>query len=436
MTNIRVGLLGFGTIGTGVARNLIEQQGLLQRRLGKTVQLIRICDRDISHDRGLNLNGIELTDDVTRLTCADDIDIVIELIGGYEPARRFVSTAIEHGKHVITANKALIAKHGDELFALAEEKGVALAFEAAVGGGIACLKALREGLAGNAVQAVFGILNGTCNYILTRMEDEGLSFDHVLKEAQALGYAEADPTFDVEGIDTAHKLAILSAMALGTKIGFDSVHTEGISNITAQDIQAASEMGYRIKLLGITRPCGDQVEMRVHPTLVPLTSQIAQVADSYNAVLVDGDYVEKTMFFGRGAGEKPTASAVIADVVDIARAMPGGIRYLAPPMAFTQENRQACDPLPMVDIECAYYLRLMVKDQPGVLASVTSILADHRISLEAITQKERHETESVAVMMLLHETREGNLQAAIARIVQLTHVDDKPLILRIERFGE
>ncbi|MDQ6961649.1 MAG: homoserine dehydrogenase [Mariprofundaceae bacterium] len=436
MTNIRVGLIGFGTIGTGVARNLLEQSALLQQRLGKSIQLLRICDRDISHDRGLDLRGVELTDNIDHVIKADDIDLVIELIGGYEPARSFVQTAIEHGKHVVTANKALIAKHGDELFVVAEKHGVSLAFEAAVGGGIACLKALREGLAGNEIQAVFGILNGTCNYILTRMENEGLDFDVVLKDAQDLGYAEADPSFDVDGVDTAHKLAILSAMAFGTKIAFDAVHTEGIRQISAQDIQSATELGYRIKLLGITRPHGDQVEMRVHPTLVPLDSQIAQVSDSYNAVLVDGDYVEKTIFIGRGAGEKPTASAVISDVMDIARAMPDGIKHLAPPMGFPQANRRPFNVLPIVDVECAYYLRLMVKDQPGVMASITNVLADHRISLEAITQKERHETEAVAVVMLVHETREGNLQAAIDRIMQFESVEDQPLILRIERFGE
>ncbi|MBL4775608.1 MAG: homoserine dehydrogenase, partial [Mariprofundus sp.] len=381
--------------------------------------------------------GVRLSDDANDVVTADDIDLVVELIGGYEPARSFVVTALEHGKHVVTANKALVAKHGEELFALAASKGVAVAFEAAVGGGIPCLKALREGCAANAVESVYGILNGTCNFILTKMENEGADYADVLKEAQELGYAEADPTFDVEGIDTAHKLSILAAMAFGSKIKFDEVFTEGISNITADDIASASELGYRIKLLGIAKPHGEnaqveRVEMRVHPTLVPMDSQIAQVSDSYNAVQVSGDFVEHTMYFGRGAGERPTASAVVADIMDIARVAPDGVQHLAPPMGFVEASRRDLPTLPVVDIQCEYYLRLMVQDEPGVIASVTSILADHRISLEAMSQKERHACKAVAVVMLTHETTEGNLQAAISRITSLKSVEDDVLILRKE----
>jgi len=437
MNEVRVGLLGLGTIGTGVARILIEQQELMSRRLGKTVRLVAAADRDIETDRGVDLSAVRLSADGNDVVTADDVDLVVELIGGYEPARSFVATALEHGKHVVTANKALIAKHGEELFPLAAENGVAVGFEAAVGGGIPCLKALREGCAANAVESVYGILNGTCNFILTKMENEGADYADVLKEAQELGYAEADPTFDVEGIDTSHKLSILAAMAFGSKIKFEEVFTEGISKITAADIESAAELGYRIKLLGIAKPHGsngavEQVEMRVHPTLVPLNSQIAQVSDSYNAVQVSGDFVEHTMYFGRGAGERPTASAVVADIMDIARVMPDGVEYLAPPMAFVEAERRELKTLPVADIECEYYLRLMVKDKPGVIASVTSILADHRISLEALNQKERHASNAVAVVMLTHETTEGNMQAAISRIVGLEAVEEDVLILRKE----
>ncbi len=439
MSEVRVGILGLGTIGLGAARILIEQQTLMARRLGKKLVLVAAADRSLDRDFGLDLSGVRLTDDANDIVTADDIDLVIELIGGYEPARTFVATAIEHGKHVVTANKALIAKHGEELFPLAEKHGVAIGFEAAVGGGIPCLKALREGLAANAVESVYGILNGTCNFILTKMENEGADYTDVLKEAQALGYAEADPTFDVEGIDTAHKLSILASMAFGSKIKFDEVFTEGISKIGAADIEAVAELGYRIKLLGIAKPhCVDgehKVEMRVHPTLVPLSAQMAQVSDSYNAVMVSGDFVEHTVYTGRGAGERPTASAVIADVMDIARVADGGVEYLAPPMGYVAAERQELVTLPMADIQSEYYLRFMVQDEPGVIASITSILADHRISLEAVSQKERHATQAVAVIMLTHGTTEGNLQAAMSRITSLTSVQEDVLILRKESFG-
>jgi len=443
MSEVRVGILGLGTIGLGAARMLIEQQELMARRLGKKLVLVAAADRSLDRDFGLDLSSVRLSDDANDIVTAEDIDLVIELIGGYEPARSFVATAIEHGKHVVTANKALIAKHGEELFPLAEKHGVAIGFEAAVGGGIPCLKALREGLAANAVESMYGILNGTCNFILTKMENEGADYDDVLKEAQELGYAEADPTFDVEGIDTAHKLSILASMAFGSKIKFDEVFTEGISKITAADIEAVGELGYRIKLLGIAKPhCVDgenKVEMRVHPTLVPLSAQIAQVSDSYNAVMVSGDFVEHTVYTGRGAGERPTASAVIADVMDIARICSSGesnaVQYLAPPMGFVASERKELATLPMADVQCEYYLRFMVQDQSGVIASITSILADHRISLEAVSQKERHATQAVAVIMLTHATAEGNLQAAISRITSLNSVQEDVLILRKESFG-
>ncbi len=439
MPEIRVGIIGLGTVGLGVARILIEQQAVIAKRLGKTVRLVAAADRVLDRDFGLDLTGVRLTDDANALVTADDIDLVVELIGGYEPARTFVAAAIANGKHVATANKALIAKHGEELFKLAEAHKVALGFEAAVAGGIPCLKVLREGVAANNVESVYGILNGTCNFILTKMENEGADYADVLKEAQELGYAEADPTFDVEGIDTAHKLSILASMAFGSHIKFDEVFTEGISKIGAADIKAVAELGYRIKLLGIAKPHGqhgavEQVEMRVHPTLVPLSSQIAQVSDSYNAVMISGDFVEHTVSIGRGAGERPTASAVVADIIDIARVFPNGIEYLAPPMAFIAAERKPLPTLPMSDIESEYYLRLTVQDEPGVIAAVTSILADHRISLEAMQQKEPNRVKTVPVIMMTHQTTEGNLQAAIRRVTALDAVDDEVLILRKEMF--
>ncbi|MBN4060775.1 homoserine dehydrogenase, partial [bacterium AH-315-I20] len=432
MKEVRVGILGLGTVGLGVARILIEQQALMAKRLGKTITLVAAADRDLNRDFGLDLSGIKLYDDAADLVKADDIDLVVELIGGYEPARSFVASAIEHGKHVVTANKALIAKHGEELFDLAAEKNVAMGFEAAVAGGIPCLKALREGVAANHIESVYGILNGTCNFILTKMENEGADYADVLKEAQELGYAEADPTFDVEGIDTAHKLSILAAMAYGSEIKFDEVYTEGISKIGAADIEAVHELGYRIKLLGIAKPHYEndevqQVEMRVHPTLVPLSSQIAQVSDSYNAVMISGDFVEHTVYIGRGAGERPTASAVVADIMDITRVFPDGVEYLAPVMGYMADERKPLETLPMADVQSEYYLRIMAKDKPGVIASVTSILADHQISLEAMQQKEHDTGEVVPVIMLTHETTEGNLQAAMSRITALTAVEDEVL---------
>ncbi len=439
MSEVRVGLIGLGTIGTGVARILLEQTNIISRRLGKDVRLVAVCDRELTHDiaahRGLDLSDVRLIHDASHIVTADDIDIIVELIGGYEPARSFVDKAITHGKHVVTANKALIAKHGEELFEKAAKHGVSIGFEAAVGGGIPCLKALREGLAANAITSVYGILNGTCNYILSRMENEGADYDAVLRDAQKLGYAEADPTFDVEGIDTAHKLSILAAMAFGGHIHFDEVYTEGIARITPEDIASAGELGFRIKLLGITKPHGDGVEMRVHPTLVPIESQIAQVSDSYNAVMISGDFVEHTMYFGRGAGERPTASAVVADILDIARALPNGLAHLPPPMGFPASNRCDLATVPMAEVECEYFLRLMVQDAPGVVAAITQILADHRISLEAVIQKSRHQTQAVPIVLLTHQTREGNLNTAISRIAALESVQGEAMILRIERFG-
>ena len=439
MREIRVGILGLGTIGLGAARILIEQQSFMARRLGKKLRLVTAADRSVERDFGLDLSSVRLTDNADDVVTADDVDVVIELIGGYEPARTFVTTAIEHGKHVVTANKALIAKYGEELFPLAEKHGVAIGFEAAVGGGIPCLKLLREGLAANAIESIYGILNGTCNFILTKMEHEKLDYADALKEAQALGYAEADPTFDVEGIDTAHKLSILASMAFGSHIKFDDVFTEGISQITAADIEAVSDLGYRIKLLGIAKQHivngEEQVEMRVHPTLVPLSVQMAQVSDSYNAVMISGDFVEHTVSIGRGAGERPTASAVIADVMDIARVLPAGIEYLAPSMGFISSERNALKTLSMSDVQCEYYLRFMVKDESGVIAAISNVLASHGISLEAVSQKERHKTHAVAVIMLTHATSEGNLQIAMRQIKALANVQEDVLILRKESFG-
>jgi len=427
---LRVGILGLGTVGTGVARILTTHRELLAARAGRPIVLAAAADRDLARDRGLDLSGVQLFDDARALIEEADVDVIVELIGGKELARSLVLEAIARKRHLVTANKALIAEHGEEVFAAARKHGVQVLFEAAVAGGIPILKALREGLAANEILAIYGILNGTCNYILSRMEQEGLNFSTALAEAQRLGYAEADPSLDVGGVDAAHKLAILAAMAFGARIDFSGVFVEGIEQIAPIDIEYARELGYRIRLLAIARPHREGIEMRVHPALVPAGEPMAEVRDSYNAVLIVGDFVERTMFYGRGAGERPTASAVVADLIDLARGIAA-----APTMSYVEKMRRPRPAVPIVDVECEYYLRLMVQDRPGAIAAITSILGDHRISLEALLQRERHATRAVPVVMLTHATREGNLQAAVARIAALDAVAEPPVVLRVERFS-
>ncbi|MBF0461107.1 MAG: homoserine dehydrogenase [Magnetococcales bacterium] len=432
MKELRIGLLGFGVVGRGVVDLLLTQTALLRERTGVTLRLVRIATRTPQRDRGLDLGAVELTADVDRVVAADDIDVVIELIGGLEPARSLVLKALQQGKHVVTANKALIATHGEMLVSQAAAVGRELLFEAAVAGAVPVIKVLRESLAANRVDQIYGILNGTCNYILTEMREKGVSFAAVLKEAQAKGFAEADPSFDVDGIDAAHKLAILAAIGFGSFPRFDQIHIEGIRHVSDVDIQWANEMGYRIKLLGIAKQDAGGVELRVQPTLVPVTGMVASVEGVFNAVFIRGDFSGTTMYYGRGAGERPTASSVVADLVDIARN--NRVDNLQRVASFsTLPEYLATYPVRETDDwQGEYYLRLAVADRPGVLAEVTAVLARQQISIDAIHQKGRSAVEAVPLIMVTHATTERQVRAALAEMEQLDAVRETPRFIRIE----
>ena len=426
---LKIGIAGLGTVGAGVVKLLAEHNRLLALRGGRSLKLVAVSARSKAKKRDIDLSRTRWERDPLALATAGDVDVVIELIGGSGGvARRLVQTALRNGKHVITANKALLAHHGAELAALAEKKGCILAFEAAVAGGIPIIKALREGLVGNRVSRLYGILNGTCNYIMTTMRETGRDFATVLAEAQAAGYAEADPTFDVDGIDAAHKLAVLTGAAFGARVNFAGIHVEGIRRVTAMDIQFAEELGYRIKLLGLARETRHGIEQRVHPCMVSLDAPIAHIEGVFNAVVVEGDFVGTTMFQGRGAGQGPTASAVVADLVDVARGrtMPAFVV----PAARLAEMKVS----PMARHSGAYYMRLMVQDRPGVIAAVSGILAKERISLEGMLQRGRSQSGEVPVVITTHETEEAAMQRAVARIAKLKAVAEQPCIIRIEAF--
>jgi len=433
MREIRVGLLGFGTIGTGVVRVFQNNARLLQDRLGVNLKLVRIADLDIVSDRGVKVDTGLLTTDASAIVEAPDIDIVIELIGGYEPARSFVLKALENKKHVVTANKALLALHGVEIFAAAERNGVEVLFEAAVGGGIPVITAIKENLCANHFQSVFGILNGTCNYILTRMTDAGEEFAAVLKEAQKAGYAEADPTFDVEGIDTAHKLALLVGLCFGTRVDFGSIYTEGISGISPLDIQFARDFGYRIKLLAIGKMDAEgALEARVHPTMIPAQYPLADVGGAFNAVRCNGDFVGPVMLYGQGAGMDATASAVLGDVMGLARTMACGSSSRTPAMGYISSAIATLPVKPMTEIVSQYYLRFLTLDCPGVLAQIATILGKYDISISSMVQPERHETDSVPIVFMTHEAIEANVQKALTEINQLEVVREPAHLIRIE----
>ncbi|MBK6553470.1 MAG: homoserine dehydrogenase [Rhodocyclaceae bacterium] len=436
MKPINVGLLGIGTVGGGTWTVLTRNQQEITRRAGRPIQISVVADKNLALARNVTGGGCRLTDDAFSVVADPHVDIVVELIGGYGVAKDLVLKAIENGKHVVTANKALLAVHGNEIFAAARSKGVMVAFEAAVAGGIPIIKALREGLTANRIQWIAGIINGTTNFILSEMRDKGLSFETVLKEAQRLGYAEADPTFDVEGIDAAHKLTIMSAIAFGIPMQFDKAHIEGISRLEAEDIKYAEQLGYRIKLLGITKRKTEGIELRVHPTLIPARRLIANVEGAMNAVLVQGDAVGATLYYGKGAGAEPTASAVIADLVDVTRMATADPENRVPHLAF-QPNAVADIPvLPMAEVETSYYLRLRVEDKPGVLADITRILADQQISIDAMIQREPAEGEmQTDIIMLTHLTREKRIDGAIASIEKLSVVRRKVIRLRLEELG-
>ncbi len=433
MKSIKVGLLGIGTVGAGTFNVLKRNQEEIKRRAGRGIEIAMVADLNTARAKELTNGECEVVNDANLVVNHPDIDIVIELIGGYGIARDLVMKAIANGKHVVTANKALLAAHGTEIFQAAQEKGVMVAFEAAVAGGIPIIKALREGLTANRIEWIAGIINGTTNFILSEMRDKGLDFDTVLKEAQRLGYAEADPTFDIEGIDAAHKITIMSAIAFGIPVQFDKAHVEGITKLEAVDIRYAEQLGYRIKLLGIARRTPRGIELRAHPTLIPAKRLIANVEGAMNAVLVQADAVGATLYYGKGAGAEPTASAVIADLVDITRLATADPQHRVPHLAF-QPNAMADTPiLPMSEIITSYYLRIRVADKLGVLAGVTRILADSTISIDAMLQKEPAEGETQTdIIILTHQTQEKNVDVAIAKIEALPTVVGKVARIRLE----
>jgi homoserine dehydrogenase len=436
MKPIHVGLLGCGTVGSGTFTVLQRNQQEIMRRAGREIVIKVVADKDVEKARALVNGKAEVIDDAFKVVAQKDIDIVVELIGGTGIAKDLVMKAIENGKHVVTANKALMAKHGNEIFAAAQKKGVMVAFEAAVAGGVPIIKALREGLTANRIEWIAGIINGTSNFILSEMRDKGLSFDTVLKQAQKLGYAEADPTFDIEGIDAAHKLTIMSAIAFGIPMQFDKAYTEGISKLSKQDIEYAEQLGYRIKLLGITRRAKNGIELRVHPTLIPMRRLIANVEGVMNAVLVKGDAVGATLYYGAGAGAEPTASAVVADLVDITRMHTADPEHRVPHLAFQPDQLSNTPILAMEEVETSYYLRMRVQDKPGVLADVTRILADLNISIDAMIQKEPGEGEKQTdIILLTHITQEKNINAALAKIEALSTITGKVTRIRLEELG-
>ncbi len=436
MKPINVGLLGIGTVGGGVWSVLSRNREEITRRAGRDISIAVVADKEIEKAKRLTGGKARVTGDAFSVVRDKDIDIVVELIGGYTVAKDLVLAAIENGKHVVTANKALLATHGNEIFAAAQRKGVMVAFEAAVAGGVPIIKALREGLTANRIEWIAGIINGTSNFILSEMRDKGLAFNDVLKEAQRLGYAEADPTFDIEGIDAAHKLTIMAAISFGIPMQFDKAYTEGISRLTQQDIRYAEQLGYRIKLLGITRRTPEGIELRVHPTLIPARRLIANVEGVMNAVLVKGDAVGATMYYGAGAGAEPTASAVVADLVDVTRLHTADPDHRVPHLAFQPDRLADTRILPMEEVITSYYLRMRVVDRPGVLADITRVLADLSISIDAMVQKEPGEgEEQVDIIMLTHQTREKQINSAIARIESLPVVSGKVTRIRLEELG-
>jgi homoserine dehydrogenase len=436
MKAINVGLLGIGTVGGGAWTVLRRNQEEIGRRAGCDIAMKMVADKDIDKVRSIVGERAIVTADGGEVVTHKDIDIVVELIGGTGVARELVLEAIASGKHVVTANKALLAQHGNEIFEAAQKKGVMVAFEGAVGGGIPIIKSLREGLTANRIEWIAGIINGTSNFILSEMREKGASFADVLAEAQRLGYAEADPTFDVEGVDAAHKLTIMAAIGFGIPMQFKSAYIEGISKLTREDIQYAEELGYRIKLLGIAKRKQKGIELRVHPTLIPEKRLIANVEGVMNAILVNGDAVGQTMYYGAGAGAEPTASAVVADLVDVARMLTADPEHRVPHLAFQPEQLANTPILPISEVETSYYFRMRVYDRPGVLADITRILADLDISIDAMVQKEPHEGEDqVDIIMLTHRTIEKNVEAALAQIESLAVVAGKVTRIRLEQLN-
>lgn len=431
MNSVKVGIAGLGTVGSGTVNVLKRNADEIARRVGRPIQITHIGAR--RDNPACELDGsVKVSRDVFAVAQDPDVDILVELIGGTDDARELVLTAIRNGKHVVTANKALIAEHGNEIFTEAHSRGVDVAFEAAVAGGIPILKSLGEGLAANHINWLAGIINGTGNFILTEMRDKGRAFDDVLKEAQELGYAEADPTFDVEGIDAAHKLAIIASIAFGIPLQFSKVFTEGISQLTTEDVIAAEQFGYRIKHLGIAKDTGKGIEMRVHPTLIPQEVLLASVNGVMNAVMVDGDAVGPTLFYGAGAGADPTASAVVADIIELGRALTADHDERVPYLGFHAESMSEAPVLAMEDVVCSFYVRMHVYDKPGVLADITRILSDNGISIEALQQKDPEESDTASIVMMTHRVQERNMNKALAEISGLEAVKDDIVRIRVE----
>ncbi len=435
---VGVGLIGLGTIGTGVAKVLRNNADVIEKRLGFPVRLVRIADLDLETDRGVDLTGIRFDDDSDALLADPDVHVVIELIGGYGVAKKLTLTAIERGKHVVTANKALLALHGNEIFAAAAANSVEVAFEASVGGGIPILRSMREGLAANRIESLHGIMNGTTNYVLTEMEKTGEDFEVVLKRAQDLGYAEADPSFDVDGIDAAHKLTLLVAMAFGAELTFKDIPTEGIRNLTPMDFDAAEEFGMRIKLLGIAKSVAgadgrERIDARVHPTMIPRDSLLANVDGAMNAIAVHGDAVGPTLFYGAGAGELPTASAVVADIMEIAREIKRGTAGRVAPLSYLPEHIEAKPQVAMGELFARCYLVFTAEDRPGVLAQITAVLGENGISIESVIQKGQGEAGgSVPILILTHPAKEASVRAALDEIDRLDEVTAPTRLVRIE----
>ena len=436
MQSVKVGVLGLGTVGSGTVNVLQRNLDEITRRTGRNIEITRAADRSFDQEKACDTTHIALTTDAHDIVCDPSIQIVVELIGGTGIARELVLEAIANGKHVVTANKALIALHGNEIFAKAQEKGVIVAFEAAVAGGIPIIKAMREGLAANKIEWLAGIINGTGNFILTEMRDKNRDFADVLAEAQALGYAEADPTFDVEGIDAAHKLTIMASIAFGVPLQFDKAYTEGISKISQEDVKYAAELGYRIKHLGISKKTAQGIELRVHPTMIPERRLIANVDGVMNAVLVQGDAVGPTLYYGAGAGSDATASAVVADIIDIARELNSDPETRVPVLAFQADSLLDTPILAMDEVITSYYLRIHTEDKPGVMAEISRIMGEQNISIEAIVQKEP-ETQGgiIPVIMLTQEVVEKNMNAAIEQIEALESVQDSVMRIRVESLG-
>ena len=432
MKEIKIGILGLGTVGTGIARLLQENGPLITARLGAALTLKKAADIDLEKDRGIQFEDGVLTSDANEVVNDPEIDIILEMIGGETIAKDFIIKAINNGKHIVTANKALLASYGNELFKLAAAQGVSIAFEPSVGGCMPIIKTIRESLAGNRIVSICGILNGTCNYILSKITNEGVSFEDALAEAQAEGFAEADPTLDIEGFDTAHKLAILSSIAYGAEINLKDIYVEGISNITAMDIEFADQCGYRIKLLAITKFNGNAIEARIHPTMIPFSNPLSNVNGSLNAVTLSGDAIGEMMLYGHGAGMMPTASAAISDTIDIARDLLFGATTRVPMLSYQMERIKVIPTQPIDDISGYYYVRFSAIDQPGVLSKISGILGEHGISIKSVHQYEQKLNGVVPIFMLTHHAREAEIQKALAKIASLDITTKTPALIRIE----